>query len=336
MRASPSSAAPVLRSHYILPMSWTDDANLSELVDYVDTLTPFVDVIVVDGSPEPLRTRHRSSFSHPITVIDCNVALAPNGKVAGIHTALPLLRWKHTIIADDDVRYSPADLRHVLTALETCELAVPQNIFTSAHRRRLPWHAKWDTARSLINRAFAADYPGTLAVRTDVLLPGYDGDVLFENLELMRTVLARGGRVRSVSDCYVDRRPPSARAFLSQRVRQAYDSRAQPQRWVVELALAPLILLLVRKPRRLLLAAVLSVVLAEAGRRRAAGRTVYSADSALWAPLWLTERAVCSWIALGSALRGGALYRGRRFRTSAHSLRTLRSLEKETSRVETR
>lgn len=334
MKAVPSSA-PVLQSHYILPMSWTDDANLSEVVEYIDALSPFVDVIVVDGSPEPLRTRHASSFSDAVTVIDCNVALAPNGKVAGIHTALPLLRWKKTTIADDDVKYSPAGLRRVLTALETCDLAVPQNVFSSADRSDLPWHAKWDTARSLINRAFASDYPGTLAVRTNALLPGYDGDVLFENLELMRTVRARGGRVRSLSDYYVDRCPPSAKAFLSQRVRQAYDSRAQPQRWALELALAPMILLLVRKPLRLLFAAVLSVVLAEAGRRRAGGRSVYSADSALWAPLWLTERAVCSWLALGSALRGGARYRGRRFRTSAHSLRTLRSLEKETSRVET-
>jgi hypothetical protein len=56
----------------------------------------------------------------------------------------------------------------------------------------------------------------------------------------------------------------------------------------------------------------------EVGRRRDGGRRVFSWLATVSAPLWLAERAVCSWLALGSFLRGGARYAGRRLRTSAH------------------
>jgi len=67
--------------------------------------------------------------------------------------------------------------------------------------------------------------------------------VLFENLEMERTVRAGGGRVRALHDLYVARRPPSTRHFLGQRVRQAYDSLAQPGRLAAELAILPTVLI---------------------------------------------------------------------------------------------
>jgi hypothetical protein len=58
--------------------------------------------------------------------------------------------------------------------------------------------------------------------------------VLFENLELIRTVRAGGGTLRYLRSPLVRRLPPDARTFLSQRVRQAYDSLAQPWRLAAE------------------------------------------------------------------------------------------------------
>ncbi|MGC1209687.1 MAG: hypothetical protein WA890_00225, partial [Micromonospora sp.] len=63
---------------------------------------------------------------------------------------------------------------------------------------------------------------------------------------------------------------------------------------------------------------------AELGRRRAGGARVFPAHTALAAPLWVLERGVCSWLALGRRLRGGVPYAGALVREAAHSTRVLR------------
>jgi hypothetical protein len=63
--------------------------------------------------------------------------------------------------------------------------------------------------------------------------------------------------------------------------------------------------------------AVGAVAVAEAGRRRADGRSSFPPTAALWAPLWVGERAITSWLAVGSRLRGGVRYRDGRLRTAA-------------------
>ena len=65
-------------------------------------------------------------------------------------------------------------------------------------------------------------------------------------------------------------------------------------------------------------------LLAEVGRRRHGGRAVVPATAALWAPLWVAERAVCVWLAVGWRLAGGVPYAGQRLVTAAHSPATLR------------
>ena len=104
-------------------------------------------------------------------------------------------------------------------ALECADVVRPQNYFEP-----LPWHAWIDTGRTLLNRISGGDWPGTLGVRWPILsmAGGYDGNVLFENLELVRTVKAAGGLEHSAAGIYVRRLPPSAHHFWSQRVRQAY------------------------------------------------------------------------------------------------------------------
>ena len=64
--------------------------------------------------------------------------------------------------------------------------------------------------------------------------------------------------------------------------------------------------------RRLALGALGSMLIAEAGRRRAGGAEAFPRAGSLLAPLWLVERSLCSWLALGARLRGGVLYGGRR------------------------
>ncbi|MER7475393.1 glycosyltransferase family 2 protein, partial [Micromonospora sp. NPDC000018] len=72
-------------------------------------------------------------------------------------------------------------------------------------------------------------------------------------------------------------------------------------------------------------AAGTTVLLAEAGRRRAGGTAVFPPTTALAAPFWVLERGTCGWLALGRRLLfGGVRYAGGRVRRAAHFDRTLR------------
>jgi hypothetical protein len=310
------------RPAYVLPLRCEDD---TDLIGYLRWLSARAEVVVVDGSSPPWFERHRSAWGHLVAHVRPDPDLrCANGKVAGVITGLRRVRAERVVIADDDVRYDDDSLAAVTAALDGADLVVPQN-----HFRPTPWHCRWDTSRSLLNRALGHDYPGTLAVRRAAFhrFGCYDGDVLFENLELIRTVRARGGRVRYLRSPLVRRLPPDVGTFLSQRVRQAYDSLAQPGRLAAELAILPAAVLAARRGRRTVAGGVAAaVLLAEAGRRRAGGAAVFPADSALWVPLWLAERGVCSWLAVGTrVVRGGVAYRGGRLRLAAHSIARLRT-----------
>ncbi|WP_062344265.1 glycosyltransferase family 2 protein [Novosphingobium sp. CCH12-A3] len=301
---------------YVLPIA-AATPQLRALTGYLKRLGRVMeDVIVVDGSPGEVFDAHARAWSGAVRHIR-PAYRTTNGKVGGVMTGVRAARHEHVIVADDDVRYRRAQLARMLALLHTHEVVRPQNIF-----RPLPWHARWDTARSLLNRLAGGDWPGTLGVRRSILLDagGYSGDVLFENLEMVRTVRAAGGREAVPLDLFVERRPPPARHFLSQRVRQAYDEWARPARFAAQLALLPggLLLSLVGGPFALGAAAAGSVAVAELGRRKAGGRTAFAPSSAFWAPVWLAERAVTSWMALGTGLfLGGVRYRTTRLRHAA-------------------
>jgi len=329
---------------YVLPLRWTAPGPIEELTDYLGSIAAAVDeILVVDGSPAPVFAEHaaalRGSVRHLAPHPDLDFRM---GKVNGVLTGVRECSGELVVLADDDVRYEPATLRRTVALLAEADLVRPQN-----HFDELPWHARWDTARSLLNRVFTGDpafpvgdFPGTLAVRRGAVLAtgGYDGDALFENLELMRTIRAAGGRVLTPLDLYVPRRPPSAAHFRSQRVRQAYDDFAIPARIGAFLALAPIAARSLWRGRadRLLGGALGVIVLAEIGRRRAGGATRFPLSGSLLAPAWVAERSLCSWLALAAKLRGGVLYGDGRVRHSATSLRRLRRLHAGALRGERR
>jgi hypothetical protein len=162
---------------------------------------------------------------------------------------------------------------------------------------------------------------------------GYDGDVLFENLELIRTVRAHGGRTHSPLDLYVRRLPPSGAHFRGQRVRQAYDDFALPARMALELALVPGVGLGLSRRRVdvLAVAAAALMLAAERGRRRAGGERFFPASASLLAPVWVAERGVCAWLALLRRRKGGVRYAGSLIAVAAHSEVDLRRRLPETT-----
>jgi len=317
--------AGALDASYVLPLRWATDGPLDDLTAYLRTLATRMEVIVVDGSPPARFTEHHRAWA----AFTFHMPPDPrfrflNGKVNGVLTGVQQAGHEAVVLADDDVRYGWDELRRVVEGLETADVVRPQNYFSP-----LPWHARWDTARILLNRATGGDFPGTLGVRRSTLLEagGYDGDVLFENLELMRTVEAAGGVVRSDPGCLVRRLPPTTSHFLGQRVRQAYDEWARPTRMAVSLALLPSMAWLTARRRLRPLAAgtVGTVVVAEVGRRRDGGRHRFPASSSLLAPAWLAERAVCAWLAAGRRATGGCPYAGVRFVRAATPVRRLKA-----------
>lgn len=311
---------------YLVPIRWANGEAREGMTAYLSTLADTVaETIVVDGSPPEVFEANRSAWAPHVSIhVPPDPARAClNGKVAGVLTAVDLATQEALVIADDDVRYGSEELASTVVLLSSHDLVRPQNYFDP-----MPWHARWDTARTLLNRSLGRDFPGTLAVRRSRLLAagGYDGDVLFENLELIRTVEANGGRVASPLDLYVRRLPPTAAHFGGQRVRQAYDDFALPARMALWLALPPLLAATAarRRPGPPLVLALGSVILAERGRRRAGGRRVFPAGASLMAPLWVLERGVCSWLALHRQVRhGGIIYAGSEIRRAATSKKDL-------------
>jgi hypothetical protein len=310
---------------YILPLrTRAGDLETGELTRYLEWLSARTDLIIVDGSaPMPFRAHHERWGSFATHVAPDDDLRSANGKVRGVLTGLRLAAHERVVVADDDVRYDDRSLEQVSRLLGEADLVRPQNYFDP-----LPWHARWDTARILMNRALGNDYPGTLAVRRSFLrsIGGYDGDVLFENLELIRTVRAAGGKVRDAPSLFVRRRPPTFTRFLEQRPRQAYDDWAQPPRLAVFLAAGPAMIVLARfRPRGLAAVAATAVLAASVGRLRHGGRQVFDRLSPLLAPAWIVERAVLSWATVGLRItRGGCPYGGEIIRRAANPSRVLR------------
>jgi hypothetical protein len=311
---------------YVLPIRVESTAD-GELTNYLEWLATLVELIVVDGSPEPVFNAHGRLWASSDAVHvrpDADLLHLVNGKVAGVLSGIRRATCSSVIVADDDVRYDVESLRTMGAALERADVVRPQNYFEP-----LPWHARLDTARSLLNRMSGGDWPGTLGVRKAALVAtgGYDGDVMFENLELVRTVTAAGGLADCPLDLYVRRLPPSTRHFWSQRVRQAYDEVARPARLAVWLSVLPAATFLAStgRARWVAAAAVSTIAAAEAGRRRAGGRRVFPVSAALLAPLWIVERAISVWLAVGAfVFLGGIPYRGRIVARAATPVRQLR------------
>ena len=314
---------------YVVPIRWRDGGQRDELAAYLREIAPrCAETIVVDGSEPEVFAANGAAFGEHVTHVPPAAGESwLMGKVSGVRTGIQLASRERIVVADDDVRYDLPTLRRTVDLLDQHDLVRPQNYF-----ERLPWHARWDTARTLLNRCFGRDYPGTLAVRRSRMLAMglYDGDVLFENLELIRTVKAHGGTTISPLDLYVARIPPSSAHFWGQRTRQAYDDFALPARMALWLAVVPLLLLgafgaRVGRAASVLAPAALAIAAAERGRRRAGGAAVFPVSSSLLAPVWILERGVCAWLAVLQRLRfGGVRYGDSVIPVAAHSERQLR------------
>lgn len=233
-----------------------------------------------------------------------------NDKVNGVHTGVERASYEKVILADDDICYTESAIEQLLRSLEEFEVVRPQNFLSP-----LPWWARMEAARMLINRATlrTGDYPGTCAFRRGSLLQAghYDGDVLFDNEEIIRHFARHGLTIDYAINLFVWKRPPTLRKWIEQRPRQAYEDFPLRAKTALFVSLLPLGLLafliggMVVGCLVLGSLGVLSAGLALAGRARGRAAQSFPLSVCLFAPLWILERTLSTYWALYWFVRRG-------------------------------
>ena len=266
---------------------------------------------MVDGSPDAVFKAHARAWRESAQHVEVDPQYRfLNGKVNGVHTGVALARCEKIILADDDIRYTAQDVRAMCELLERYELVRPQNYLSP-----LPFWARMEAARMLINRGVlrAGDYPGTCGLRRSAMLRvgHYDGDVLFDNEELVRHFIVKGASVCHANDFFILKRPPTLGKWREQRPRQAYEDFVMRAKTLVFMAVLPVALLIAlwggtaALLAYLLTVSAVSIALAGRGRRGLAWR-YFPARLVFYAPLWVIERAVSVYWALYWKIRYGA------------------------------
>lgn len=290
---------------YLLPIRRVkmDHAEVAEFKAYFRMLQQTgCRVLVVDGSPAEIFAQHHAEWvPHSQHVPADNSYGFMNGKVNGIYTGVHATQDEKIIVADDDIRYSPEDIARICALLDSCDLVRPQNYF-----KPLPFWARMEAARMLFNRAFlrAGDYPGTCAfLRSTFLRIGvYDGDVLFDNEEMVRHFVVSNTRICYATDFFILKKPPVFKKWLEQRPRQAYEDFVMILKTAFFLSVLPMLVLLVFVMPSwslgvALCAALISILICARGLRNGASK-FFSPFNLLFAPLWVLERSFSVYLAL--------------------------------------
>lgn len=302
------------RSTYLLPIRRAafSDGEAQDFATYFQTLAAAdCEVIVVDGSPPEVFAQHAVVWA-PLCrhdAVDRRFGYL-NDKVNGIHTGVERASNEKIILADDDIRYTSADVEKMCTSLDDFEVVRPQNYLGP-----LPWWARMEAARMLINRATLriGDYPGTCAFRRSTMLRvgHYDGDVLFDNEEIIRHFAATGASIDYAIDFFILKSPPELRKWKEQRPRQAYEDFGLRAKTALFVALPIVVLgsavaggiggLLVS----LLLIALVAFAVAVLGRARGDAEKYFPWWVSAYAPLWIFERSFSTYWALYRYFRYG-------------------------------
>lgn len=291
---------------YLFPIkaSRIEPERIRDLNNYWKKLSRLkCEVLVVDGSAEEIFEFHKKVF------FNCrHIAVDPqytflNGKVNGLITGVKEARHEFIIMGDDDIRYESEDIYRMLEGLKKYDLVRPQNYFDPN-----PFWTKIDTGRILLNRAYfpEGDFPGTFGFRRSIFLAAwpYDGDVLFDNEELVKHLQNRGANILFDTNFFIRRLPPSLEKWMEQRPRQAYEDFVMTNRTAFFLACLPAILLLGTrrgKGAATLLAAGIagfSIVKAQKGRNTGEAQKFLPVNTLFYAPLWVLERSLSIYLAL--------------------------------------
>ena len=278
-------------------------------------------MLVIDGSPAEVFAAYERIWGDLCRhePVDLRFKFL-NDKVNGIHTGIALATHEKIILADDDIRYTKIDTERMCALLDDFEVVRPQNYLLCSHRplggqdgpesRGYTVWALTESARMLINRATlrTADYPGTCGFRRETFLRAgeYDGDVLFDNEELIRHFARHGARIAFENDFFIAKRAPTLRKWLEQRPRQAYEDFGLRFKTILFASLLPISIAIAVVDPKWLSTFLLSILVALAGWFRGDARKYFPFPACLFAPLWIVERMFSTyWAFYWLLTRGG-------------------------------
>lgn len=289
-----------------------DSLEAAEFKKYFDLLAQAgCAVLVVDGSPREVFAAYGAVWTGSCRhePVDPQYKFL-NGKVNGVHTGVQISEHNPIILADDDIRYTFEDVRRMIDLLTDYELVRPQNYFAP-----LPFWTRMESARMLINRAWIreGDYSGTLGITKSAMLRvgHYDGDVLFDNEEIVRHFRLHHARICYARDFFVLKRPATFPKWIEQRPRQAYEDFVMRTKTTFFLLLPVAFALALSFGGwqiALILAfitAIGSIILAARGLNDGATQ-FFPVSTIFYAPLWIFERCFSTyWAFYWYFTRGG-------------------------------
>ncbi len=298
---------PQFQSTYLLPIlrAQFDATEAARFARYFSRLRGGgCEVLVVDGSSAEVFAAHDQMWNDLCRHVRPNRKYTYlNGKVNGVHTGVDLASCERIILADDDIRYTTGDVERMCALLDSFELVRPQNFLSPT-----PWWACSENARILINRGTlrAGDYPGTCGFRRSTMrrVGPYDGDVLFDNEELVRHFAVNGAHINYAVDFFILKRPPRFAKWLEQRPRQAYEDFVMRLKTAAFLLVIPAVIaaaVLANSFAALGLSAIISLIavsLCLRGLLRNRAYRFFAPSALLWAPVWVLDRSLSVYWAL--------------------------------------
>ncbi|MCU1349449.1 MAG: hypothetical protein JWO56_2479 [Acidobacteria bacterium] len=292
------------RCTYVVPLGETAGGSVDELrtlAAYLSTLSVAnCDVLILDAASSELFERNRTILRW----VGRHVATGPRDPV---RAAVALAACEKVILAGADVRYTAAEVEAVCALLNQHEVVEPQDYLDP-----LPWWGGIEAGRILVHRSIEPypDHGATFGFRRSAVRGLRGLDLLDCGDDHVRRLSAQGAEIHPALDLFVRRRPPELGHWLQERSRQAEDDFAMPVKSAFFFALIPMDILLTLfggvQVEAGYCGAVAFAAVALAIRGRIGAAEVFPLRACLYAPLWILERSLSVYWALGMKMRGAA------------------------------
>jgi hypothetical protein len=298
------------RCTYVVPLEEQAGGSIDDLralSEYLTTLTVAdCDVLILDAASAEHFERNRTILRW----VGRHVAVdahnrTTSGAIDPVRAAVAFAACEKVIVAAPDVRYTADEIAAVCDLLDLHEVVEPQDYLDP-----LPWWGGIEAGRMLVHRSIEPypDHGATFGFRRSAIrgLRGLDAFDLGD--DSVRRLSAQGAEIFSALELFVRRRPPQLGEWLHERTRQAEDDFAMPVKSAFFFALIPMAILLTMFGGLRIaggyLGAIAFASVALAVRGRIGAGSVFPLRACFYAPLWVLERAVSVYWALGLKMRG--------------------------------
>ena len=301
------------RCTYVVPLEEQAAGSVDDLrplSEYLSTLAVAdCDVLILDASSAESFERNRTILRW----VGLHVAVDPrdrltSGSIDTIRAAVALAPCEKVIVAAPDVRYSADEIAAVCELLDLHEVVEPQDYLDP-----MPWWAGVEAGRMLVHRSIEPypDHGATFGFRRSAIRGLRAMDAFDLGDDPVRRLSAQGAEIFSALDLFVRRRPPQLAEWLHERTRQAEDDFAMPIKSAFFFALIPMAILLTMfggvRIAGGYLGAIAFAAIGLAVRGRIGAGSVFPLRACFYAPLWVVERAISVYWALGLKMRGATV-----------------------------